>query len=334
MLNAFTGAQVRAAEVPFLDAGHGNTLMQKAAHGLFLVAFGMLRSAGHRANRSSVVVLVGPGNNGADALYAGERLLRRGVAVTAFAVAGEVHPEASALFSRRGGRFEHLNSNNLPELAARAVRATLLIDGILGTGARGGLRGNAAELVSAINARAGVRGERSLLVVACDLPSGVDVDSGELSEPVLFADATVTFGAAKTGLLVSGGALAAGELNVVDIGLGMTAEGSARAAAVKPAMRRLEAHDVAALYRRPRAGDHKYTRGVLGVAAGSAQYPGAAVLATGAALATGLGMVRYLGPPAVGAIINTVHPEVVCSTGDIEDARSQAWLVGPGAVED
>ncbi|MBG6216413.1 hydroxyethylthiazole kinase-like uncharacterized protein yjeF [Arthrobacter sp. CAN_A6] len=332
MLNAFTGAQVRAAEVPFLNAGHGNTLMQKAAHGLFLVALEMLRSAGHSAKRSSVVVLVGSGNNGADALYAGERLLRRGVAVTAIAVADEVHSEASEAFGRRGGRVLHLGPENFPDLAARAVRATLVIDGILGTGARGGLRGIAAELVSAINTGAGERSVRSLLVVACDLPSGVDVDSGELLEPVLLADATVTFGAAKTGLLVSGGALAAGELNVVDIGLGMTTPGADTA--MEPPMRRLEAHDVSALYRRPQVGDHKYTRGVLGVAAGSAQYPGAAVLATGAALATGLGMVRYLGPPAVATIINAVHPEVVCSTGDVEDSRSQAWLVGPGAVED
>ncbi|WP_026550687.1 NAD(P)H-hydrate epimerase [Arthrobacter sp. Br18] len=331
MLNAFTGAQVRSAEAPFLAAGHGDALMQKAAHGLFRVALGMLRSAGHSAISSTVMVLAGPGNNGGDALYAGERLLRRGVAVTAITVAEQVHPDAAAAFTLRGGRLRHLTQDNLPDLAAQAARVHLVIDGILGTGARGGLRGSAAELVSTINTRAGLRGQRSLLVVACDVPSGVNVDTGELSDPVLFADATVTFGAAKSGLLVSGGALAAGELNVVDLGL---FKSTPAATAPEPAMRRLEAHDVAALYRRPRTGDHKYTRGVLGIAAGSAQYPGAAVLATGAALATGLGMVRYLGPTAVATIISAVHPEVVSSTGDIEDARSQAWLVGPGAVED
>jgi hydroxyethylthiazole kinase-like uncharacterized protein yjeF len=186
----------------------------------------------------------------------------------------------------------------------------------------------AGAFIDAITAAAGPRGARTPLVLACDVPSGIDVDAGTIEGPVLSADATVTFGAAKPGLLAAAGALAAGELNVVDIGLGLGDGGGG------PALYRLEPRDAAALYRRPRATDHKYTRGVLGIAAGSEQYPGAAVLATGAALATGVGMVRYLGPRSVGALINSVHPEAVCSTGGIGEARSQAWLVGPGAVGD
>ncbi|MHA7262053.1 bifunctional ADP-dependent NAD(P)H-hydrate dehydratase/NAD(P)H-hydrate epimerase [Arthrobacter sp. TMN-37] len=328
MLKAFTAGQVRAAEEPLLAAGQGAALMQRAAHGLFAVAAGMLRDTGGLYGRT-VVVLAGGGNNGADALYAAARLARRGMAATAVSVSGRIHPGALAAFTGAGGRLERLTPDNTAELAARCADADLILDGILGTGASGSLHGPPAALINAVNTLAGPRGNRRPRVLACDGPSGVDLDSGRVEGPVLRADATATFGAAKAGLLTGAGALAAGELNVIDIGLGL-----ANGTAAEPAVRRLELSDAAALYRRPRATDHKYTRGVLGIAAGSEQYPGAAVLATGAALATGIGMVRYLGPRSVGTLINAVHPEAVCSTGGVAESRSQAWLVGPGAVGD
>jgi hydroxyethylthiazole kinase-like uncharacterized protein yjeF len=75
----------------------------------------------------------------------------------------------------------------------------------------------------------------------------------------------------------------------------------------------------------PRATDDKYTRGVLGVITGSAQYPGAAVLGVEAALRTGLGMVRYLGPRRATRFVLERRPEVVAGPG-----RVQAWLIGSG----
>jgi hydroxyethylthiazole kinase-like uncharacterized protein yjeF len=84
----------------------------------------------------------------------------------------------------------------------------------------------------------------------------------------------------------------------------------------------------------PGRNEHKYTRGVLGIAAGSASYHGAALLAARAAVATGTGMVRYLGPGEICRQLNLLAPEVVCGTGSVAENRSQAWLVGPGAVDD
>jgi hydroxyethylthiazole kinase-like uncharacterized protein yjeF len=75
----------------------------------------------------------------------------------------------------------------------------------------------------------------------------------------------------------------------------------------------------------PRADDDKYSRGVLGVITGSTQYPGAAVLGVEAALRTGVGMVRYLGPAQPTALVLARRPEVVTSNG-----RVQAWLIGSG----
>lgn len=326
MLSAFSGGDVRAAEAPLIDAGQGDALMQKAAHALFGVILGLLRDAGRGTYGATAVILAGSGNNGADALYAGERLLRRGVGATAILTSERVHAASLQAFTSAGGTTVRLDDADTADLAAHAAASDVLIDGMLGTGASGGLRGASADFAEAFDRLAGARGRRSTIVVACDLPSGIGVDSGLVDGPVLSADATVTFGAAKPGLLLGDGALAAGELNVVDIGLDFSA--------FTPAARSLLGADVAALLRVPGARDHKYSRGVLGVAAGSARYPGAAALAVGAALATGVGMVRYLGPAAVADLIHQRNPEAVASTGPIGEARSQAWLVGPGAVDD
>jgi hydroxyethylthiazole kinase-like uncharacterized protein yjeF len=75
----------------------------------------------------------------------------------------------------------------------------------------------------------------------------------------------------------------------------------------------------------PSATDDKYSRGVLGVRTGSDDYPGAAVLGVEAAMRTGVGMVRYLGPRRAAALILQRRPEVVLVPG-----RVQAWLLGSG----
>jgi len=75
----------------------------------------------------------------------------------------------------------------------------------------------------------------------------------------------------------------------------------------------------------PLAGDDKYSRGVLGIRTGSTAYPGAAVLGVEAALRTGLGMVRYLGPELPTRLVLDRRPEVVTQPG-----RVQAWLLGSG----
>ena len=84
-------------------------------------------------------------------------------------------------------------------------------------------------------------------------------------------------------------------------------------------------HEAAAMVAVPRDDDDKYSRGVLGVVTGSARYPGAAVLGTEAALHTGLGMLRYLGPQRASDFVLQRRPEVVTS-----DGRVQAWLLGSG----
>ena len=83
--------------------------------------------------------------------------------------------------------------------------------------------------------------------------------------------------------------------------------------------------DAAAHIAVPAEEDDKYSRGVLGVITGSIQYPGAAVLGVEAALRTGLGMVRYIGPERASDLVLARRPEAVLGNG-----RVQAWLIGSG----
>lgn len=326
MIKAWTGAQIRSAEAPLLAEGQGPELMQRAAHGLANAVVRLLLRRRGKVYGARVAVLAGSGNNGGDALYAAAFLARRGARTTAVLTSARWHAEALAAFQRAGGTVVPAEQVG-PDTAAELAAADVLLDGILGTGASGGLRGAAADLVAALQKHVpGPGNGAGPLVVACDLPSGVDADTGQLHEPVLRADVTVTFGGAKLGLLADPGAGAAGRVVTVDIGLGPRLP--------EPALRRLEPQDVPGLWPVPGRGDHKYTRGVLGIAAGSASYHGAALLAARAAVATGVGMVRYLGPAEICGQLNLLVPEVVCGSGSLEENRSQAWLVGPGAVAD
>ena len=323
MISAYTGTQIRDTERSFLDArlgaGSGAVLMQRAAHGLANAVVRELRARGERLYGASVTVLAGKGNNGGDGLFAAAMLAGRGMRTTAVLTAGEAHPEGLHALEKAGGRVIRLTQGNVTGASAAATASGVVIDAVLGTGAHGGLRGPAAELIDALGR------SRPGLVVACDIPSGVDADSGEAHPPVLRAELTVTFGAAKAGLLADPGADFAGRVQVIPIGI--------EAALPEPALRRLQSADLAALLPHPGRRSHKYSRGVLGVVAGSQEYPGAAVLACRGALAAGAGMVRYLGPPDVADLVRRSCPEVVCGSGSAADAHVQAWLLGPGIDE-
>ncbi len=323
MISAYTGTHIRAVEQQLLetsaDPGMGAVLMQRAAHGLANTVIRELQRRGLRPYGSSVTVLAGKGNNGGDGLYAGALLARRGLRTTAVLTAGQAHPAALAAFRAAGGRDTALTDGNAAELAAGAAGTDVVIDAVLGTGAQGGLRGPAGRLVEEL-AAARDRGAGGA-VVACDIPSGVDADTGVAHAPVLAADVTVTFGAAKAGLLADPGADFAGRLVTIPIGIEAALDG--------PELRRFEAGDLAALLPHPGRRSHKYSRGVLGVVAGSTRYPGAAVLACRGALGAGAGMVRYVGPPEVADLVRRSCPEVVCGTS-VAEAHVQAWLLGPG----
>ncbi|MFE4589475.1 NAD(P)H-hydrate dehydratase [Streptomyces laurentii] len=303
MRSAHRVETVRAAEAALMARVPDGALMQRAAAGLAAACAGLLR----RVYGARVVLLVGGGDNGGDALYAGARLARRGAAVHAVLLGARAHEGGLAALRTAGGRVAE---DPYDVLAA----ADLVLDGITGIGGRGGLRPDAVPVARA------ARGSDAV-VVAVDLPSGVDADTGEVAGEALRADATVTFGTYKPGLLVDPARAYAGALRLVDIGLDPYLPA--------PDLEALQHADVAALLPAPGAASDKYRRGVVGIVAGSARYPGAAVLAVTGALRGGAGAVRYVGHAADAVI--AAHPETLVHAGPPAKAgRVQSWVVGPG----
>lgn len=313
MAGAYSVDDVRTAEEAALAATDEGALMQTAAAALAFACVRQLRRSGRLTGRR-VVLLVGGGNNGGDALWAGARLAQRGIGVVAVLAAKQAHPDGLAALRSAGGSVIDTSGDEQGPAVdaglAAVARAELVVDGLVGLGARPGLREPATRLVAAIHSDA--------VVVAVDLPSGIDPDTGELPGPHVRADLTVTFGAPKPGLLLPPASVAAGQVQSVDLGFGPYL-------AAEPLVERLTATDVARLWPVPDPGADKYRRGVLGVVAGSPGYPGAAVLTVSGALRTGVGMIRYLGPRDATAAVRSAWPEVVAGPG-----RVQAWLLGPG----
>ncbi|WP_369183848.1 NAD(P)H-hydrate dehydratase [Streptomyces sp. Y1] len=306
MRHAHPVETVRSAEAELMARLPEGALMQRAAAGLAATCARLLG----RVYGSRVTVLVGSGDNGGDALYAGAALARRGARVTAVLLApGKAHAGGLAALRAARGRVTAEQEVGLADFSC----ADLVLDGIVGIGGRGGLRPGAVPYAEA---------RRRGVVVAVDLPSGVDADTGEVPGAALRADVTVCFGTYKPGLLIDPGASYAGAVQLVDIGLTLP----------QPELTALQHADVAALLPLPGAESDKYRRGVVGVAAGSATYPGAALLAVAGALRGGAGAVRYVGA-AAEEVVRRFPETLVTEGGPAGAGRVQAWVVGPGGGE-
>jgi hydroxyethylthiazole kinase-like uncharacterized protein yjeF len=190
-----TAEQVRAAEAALLRAGV--PLMRRAAHALAEVIA--------EQHPTRMLVLAGAGDNGGDALFAAAEVAANGTEVDVLRTADRVHEATLAAATDGGAKVVQLD-----EVDAAAY--DLVVDGIVGIGARGGLRGRAREVVAMLL-------PATPRVIAVDLPSGLDPDSGEAGVVVLPATTTVTFGAVKAGLTRGHGPALSGRVVLVRLGL-------------------------------------------------------------------------------------------------------------------
>lgn len=311
MRSVYRVAQVRAAEEALMATLPAGTLMQRAAAGLARRCAVTLRGLGG-VYATRVVLLVGPGANGGDALHAGALLARQGVQVGALlSDPARAHAEGLAALRAAGGRV----------LQDWPRRVDLVVDGLLGIGATGALRGTALTLAEQLETR-----RPRPVVVAVDIPSGVAVDTGDVPGTAVRADVTVAFGCLKPAHVVGPAARLAGQLELVDIGLPPWLH------ADQAALRVADTADIAAWWPRPGVDSDKYTRGVVGVATGSAGYPGAALLSLSGALAGPAGLVRYAG--SAHEIVVPAHPSVIAAPGVADAGRVQAWVCGSGLGTD
>jgi hydroxyethylthiazole kinase-like uncharacterized protein yjeF len=218
-----TGADRRAQAVGVPS----RLLMERAGTAAAAVALGLLAST-ERDPTAPVLVLAGPGNNGGDGCVLARRLARSGRRVIAVLVAAQGRPgtpDAASNWARLGHEtgvtLVHAPApRDLAVLEPGLERAGLVVDALLGTGVAGLLREpiRSAVLLCRAARSAGVP------ILSIDSPTAVDLTSGDPSDPVVRAHATVTFHRPKVGLIGGRGAALAGRVLVAPIGIPLEAD--------------------------------------------------------------------------------------------------------------
>lgn len=244
------------------------------------------------AAAQGVLVACGSGNNGGDGWVAARALHALGTPVwvteTATPAVGlAVHSRDLALAD---GVRTVPHDGPWPTVG-------VVLDAILGTGARGPLR----EPIPALLARVA---DLELPIIAVDGPTGLDLETG-LPHGSLDAVLTITFGGVRRGHLLARDEI--GELVVVDIGLG-----HADAALPRLVDRAWAAERLTGLAAR----SHKGSRGRVVIVGGDVAMTGAARLAARAAFAAGAGLVHVVAPAASLAVLRVAEPDVQTSQQD------------------
>ena len=238
-----------------------------------------------------VIVLVGPGNNGADGLVAARHLRRWGAEVTCFVVAGrpETDPKMDLALEYGVHVIDAISTEAFEQML---LRSDLVIDALLGTGRSRPLEGHILEAMFSL---ANVRlAQNRPQLLALDLPTGLDADTGDVDFSAVACDVTFALGYPKVGLLKFPGTDHAGEMRVLGIGVprGLKEEISIQ-------LELLERDWIAGhLPKRP-LDSHKGTFGHALVIAGSRNYVGAAYLASQACVRSGAGLTTLATPESV-----------------------------------
>jgi NAD(P)H-hydrate epimerase len=302
-LKLVTAAEMRAVEA---QAAAGGTpepvLMDRAARA---VAAAVEQELG-KVRGKRILVLVGPGNNGGDGLWAAYYLHARGAAVSCYCwhragapAAGRDDAPAAAA---RGAGIPLLDAgadSGYAWLTRLLSDAAAVVDALLGVGLTRPITGELAALLTQVQRSVTERRAqgRPLPVCAVDVPTGLDADTGALQGVALAADWTVTFGFAKLGLYQYPGAGLAGTIIIGDIGVTDLDKDLKTAVTDAAQVRGL-------LPARP-ADANKGTFGRLLIVAGSANYIGAGVLATTGALRSGVGLATLAVPVELLPIVAT-----------------------------
>jgi len=308
-----TAAQVREMDRRVIeDLGvPGVALMEVAAREVAVA----IRERHADEARRGVVVACGAGNNGGDGYAVARWLHGWGFPVSVWALTHDLRGDAATM-------REACRRVGVPFVDGLGA-AGLIVDAVFGTGLSREVTGAWHDAIGAIVAHPAP-------VVAVDLPSGLHADTGAVLGIAVRATTTVTFGRLKPGLLAEPGADLAGHVVVADIGLEV-AGGDAVAGVPDVA-------DLAPLWPRRAAGDHKTRAGHLLVVAGSVPMAGAAVLACRGALAAGVGLCTLVAARATLPRLAALPPEVMVLISGEERleplsgalSRFTALAAGPG----
>ena len=290
-MKVVNAGQMRDIERRYREGGGSlDDLMERAGRE---VASGVRRLL-NGAVGQSIIVLVGPGNNGADGLVAARHLRKWGADVRAFVLAPRPADDPKLRLAVQAGVEVVGPTDALPRLEGALSPASLVLDAVLGIGKARPLEGTARQ---ALTLTAQARRRRpDLKIVALDLPSGLDADTGAADPATLPCDVTITLGYPKPGLLSFPGAGLVGRLDVADIGLPEGLASDITTELITPELVRT------LLPTRPRDAN-KGTFGKTLVVAGSINYIGAAYLACAAAGRIGAGLLTLATPQSLLPIL-------------------------------
>ena len=310
-------------------------MMQNAGQGLAEV----VQELAIDDSEQEVFGLVGPGNNGGDTLVALAHLAADGWRARAYLIKRKRDSLVERLEKAGGEVIVAEQDDEYASLSAFVQTASVLLDGVLGTGVKLPLKEDIANVLGEVQAILDTTDEPPL-VVAVDCPSGMDCDTGAAADEAFAADMTVTMAAVKQGMLKMPAYELIGNLEVVDIGL---TEGVA--ASKRGGVEVAEEEMVAGMLPERPAEAHKGTFGTALIAAGSVNYTGAAMLAGQAAYRAGAGLVTLAVPAPLHAALAGQFPEATWvllphSMGviarDASDVLMKNWeratalLIGPG----
>lgn len=290
MLRALTAEQSREVERLAVERS-GVTLLEMMRR----AGAALAREIEIRAPEGRVVVLAGGGNNGGDGWVAARHLQEAGrdVEVLALRAPGELEGEAASAAAEAVAADVRWRGLSQAPTEADLSGAAVVVDALLGTGARLPLKDPLRAWVAAANAA-------DAMLVAVDVPTGVDADGTEMEPVAIEADLTVTFTAPKVGLVVFPSAARTGELVVADIGIEHDiVEGFSDAPEIWTDERFSE------LLPLPARDTHKNDRGRVLVIAGSGRYTGSAVLAARGAMRAGAGYVTVAVPEPIVQVVQS-----------------------------
>ncbi|TYC58573.1 NAD(P)H-hydrate dehydratase [Rhodobacterales bacterium] len=314
----------RADQMTIAGGVPGIDLMERAGEAVAEAAAGLVQE------KSRILLLCGPGNNGGDGFVAARRLSAMGFEVSVWSLREPSRSRGDALQAFERMSIVHhviLRGDNIAhDMIAELSEADLVVDALFGAGLDRDLAGPVCDLVDAVNGS-------GVSVLAVDLPSGVNGATGEVCGCAIKSRATITFFRKKPGHMLMPGRSICGSVAVADIGIpdSVLDEIAARSFANGPDLW-LDHSPF------PEAAGHKYSRGHAVVFGGPMSRTGAARLAAGAALRTGAGLVTLVSPPDA-MMVNACHLTAVMlrklKAVDqipelLSDQRLNAVLIGPG----
>ncbi len=314
----------RIEKIAYFRGAKEEEFMERAGEGVALLARNLLST---QTSKPKVLLLCGKGNNAGDAFVAGRYLLSYGINVLALALAplGECSPLCqlqAKRFVEKGGTIFFIQRGE--EMAFEG--GSLIIDGVLGTGFKGEVQGLFAEGIKKANAS-------NIPILSIDIPSGVNGNTGESSAVAIRASTTLFLGLPKKGCFLGDAWDRTGKIHVFNFGLTEEILSQASEDFIL-----LDDEIIASIFPPIKRTQHKYEAGYVVGLGGSPGMPGAALLASLAALRSGAGIVRLLHPVGMEAELSGAPYELIRQGYSKRDIvalqsafdRASSLFIGPG----